>query len=318
MSTYPRIVFYGTPAFAVASLRSLAEEGMNVAGVVTAPDKPVGRGLKLAGSPVSDYALGKNLCLLKPVSLKDPSFLEELRALKPDIQVVVAFRMMPKAVWSLPSLGTFNLHASLLPQYRGAAPINWAVINGETETGITTFLLEDTIDTGKILFTERTAIGAEETAGEVHDRLMALGGALVVKTVHAIVCGEIEALPQTGFIREGMVLKPAPKFSKEDARINWSRNYQDVFNRIRGMSPNPGAFTDFPLTGGRMISLKILRAVTVPAPGTLAGSGFQTDKKSFLRIPATDGFLSLRLVQPAGGRVMEIGEFLNGFGRQIS
>jgi len=318
MQGYPRIVFYGTPEIAVASLRRLVDEGMNVVAVVTAPDKPAGRGLKLAGSAVSEYSAGMGLRILKPANMKDAAFLEELRSLRPDLQVVVAFRMMPKEVWALPPLGTFNLHASLLPQYRGAAPINWAVINGETETGVTTFLLEDKIDTGKILLAERTPIGPEETAGDIRDRLMVLGASLVVKTVRAIVSGDAEAIPQSGLINEGMNLRPAPKFSREDARIDWSKDCRDVFNFIRGMSPIPGAFTEFSLTGGTTLSMKILRAELELSPGTVAGRGFQTDRKNYFRIPSTDGFISLKVVQPAGRRVMEIAEFLNGFGRQIS
>jgi methionyl-tRNA formyltransferase len=315
MQPYPRIIFYGTPEIAVASLNRMVDEGLNVVAVVTAPDKPAGRGLKLSGSPVRDYAAGKGLLLLQPASLKDPGFLARLTSLKPDLQVVVAFRMMPREVWALPQLGTFNLHASLLPQYRGAAPVNWAVINGEKETGVTTFLLEDKVDTGQILFAEKTPIGPEETAGEVHDRLMVIGAGLVVKTVHALVSGTAKAISQEGLVPAGSLLRPAPKFSRSDAHIDWAKNCVDVFNLIRGMSPYPGAFTEFPLKGGNSVAIKILRAKLLPAPGTFAGSGFQTDGKTWLNIPAKDGFIGLKEVQPAGRKVMDIREFLNGFGR---
>jgi methionyl-tRNA formyltransferase len=318
MTSDPRIIFYGTPDFAVASLRRLIEEGFNVVSVVTSPDKPAGRGLKVADSPVKEFAISSELPLLQPANMKDPGFHAELKALDPDLQIVVAFRMMPKDVWTLPRFGTFNLHASLLPQYRGAAPINWAIINGETETGVTTFFLEEKIDTGQIIFTEKALIGPEETAGELRNRLMELGAGLVVKTVRAIVTGTVNAIPQTGLASAGSVLKPAPKFSREDARIDWSKDHRDVFNLIRGMSPQPGAFTEIPLKDGSLLHLKILRAIAEPEPGTLAGSGFQTDLRTFLKIPAKDGFIRLQEIQPAGKRVMNIGEFLNGSGRLIS
>jgi len=318
MNDFPRILFYGTPSIAVASLERLLDEKFNVAAVVTAPDKPAGRGLKLTVSPVKEFALSRALPVLQPISMKDPGFQAELRALAPDLQVVVAFRMMPKEVWALPPLGTFNLHASLLPQYRGAAPINWAIINGETETGVTTFFLEERTDTGRIIFAEKTRIGPEETAGELHDRLMDLGAVLVVKTVRAIAAGPVRPIPQQELISGGTTLKPAPKFSRDDARIDWSRDHREVFNHIRGMSPYPGAFTEIPMNDGSLLNLKIFRAVPEAVPGTLAGSGFQTDRRSWLKIPATDGYLLLQEVQPAGRRIMKISEFLNGFGKLIS
>ncbi len=318
MTTDARIVFYGTPQIAVASLKSLCDAGFNVSAVVTAPDKPAGRGLRLSVSPVKEFAVARHIPVLQPVSMKDPAFLETLRALNPDLQVVVAFRMMPKAVWGLPPLGTFNLHASLLPQYRGAAPINWAIINGEKETGVTTFFLEEQIDTGKVLYTESTPIGPEETAGELHDRLMDLGAGLVVKTARAILSGSVEGASQDEMIRGGMELRPAPKFEREDARIDWSKNCRDVFNFIRGMSPYPGAFTGIPLVGGSVLEVKILRARWEEESGILAGSGIQTDRRSFLKFPARDGWICPDVVQPSGKRVMNLKEFLNGYGRLIS
>ena len=317
MSDFPRIIFYGTPDFAVASLARLTEDGFPVVAVVTAPDKPAGRGLKMTGSPVKQYAVSRGLKVLQPVSLKDPAFREELCSLKPDLQVVVAFRMMPREIWSLPPLGTFNLHASLLPQYRGAAPINWSVINGEKETGVTTFLLEEKIDTGKILFSERTPIGPQETAGELHDRLMEIGAGLVVKTVSAVADGNIFAIPQHGLITEGTRLKPAPKFTRDDARIDWSKEVNEVYNLIRGMSPYPGAFTTIALNDGHTISVKILRASMLPDPDATDGGTVLTDRKTFLRIPAKNGYIDISEVQPSGRRVMNIREFLNGFGRMI-
>jgi methionyl-tRNA formyltransferase len=318
MNSDPRIIFYGTPSIAVASLKRLLDERFNVVAVITAPDKPAGRGLKVAVSPVKEFAISRALPVVQPVSMKDPDFHANLRVYAPDLQVVVAFRMMPKDVWALPPLGTFNLHASLLPQYRGAAPINWAIINGEPETGVTTFFLEEKTDTGQIIFAEKTQIGPEETAGELHDRLMELGARLVVKTVRAIAAGTANAIPQQGLIPEGTLLKPAPKFSREDARIDWSKDHREVFNHIRGMSPYPGAFTEIPMNDGSVLNLKIFRAARETVPGILAGSGFQTDRRTFLKIPARNGFILLQEVQPAGRRIMNISEFLNGFGKLIS
>lgn len=317
MKRNPRIVFYGTPEIAVASLRRIVEEGFPVAAVVTAPDKPSGRGLRLAASPVKEEALRLGIPVLQPDSLKDLTFLDQLRQLAPDLQVVVAFRMMPKQVWSLPPLGTFNLHASLLPQYRGAAPINWAVINGETETGVTTFLLEEKVDTGNILYAEKASIRPDETAGELHDRLMRIGSGLVVKTIHGLVSGSVTPIPQPDLLSGVPVLRPAPKFTKEDARIDWTSNYRDVYNLIRGMSPKPGAHTEIPLSGGGAMTLKILKAEAVPCPESIPGSGFLTDGKTFLEISAAGGRISLKTVQPAGRKVMTIVGFLNGFGSVI-
>ena len=318
MDKKARIIFYGTPDFAVASLESLADEGFEVAAVVTAPDKPAGRGLKLSESPVKVSARSRNIPVLQPVSMKSAGFLEEIHRFSPDLQVVVAFRMMPKEVWSLPPLGTFNLHASLLPQYRGAAPINWAIINGETETGVTTFFLQEQIDTGNVIFSEKTRIGPDETAGELHDRLKVIGARLVVKTALAAAEGIIRTLPQTDLHPAGEILKPAPKFTRADARIDLKGNCTDVYNLIRGMSPYPGAYTDIPLSDGSSMELKILRAFPDPEPGVIFPTVFQTDRRTFLRMGLKDGSLLLTEVQPAGKKVMKIGEFLNGYGRLIS
>src|SRR5512138_3309744 len=318
MATFPRIVFYGTPQFAVASLRQLVEEGYPVAGVVTAPDRPAGRGLKLTHSPVKEYALQAGLNLLQPLSLKDPRFLQALHTLAPELQVVVAFRMMPREVWSLSPLGTFNLHASLLPDYRGAAPINWVIIRGEKETGVTTFFLDDKIDTGEIIQMERTQIYPHETAGELHDRLMVLGAALVSSTVHAIAAGTVSRVSQAQLEGTSSPLKTAPKFTREDARINWTLDLQTVYNLVRGMSPYPGAFTDLRFPDGMVLDLKILRTLPEPSGNPVTPGEIVSDGRTFLKVTAPGGYLALLQVQPAGRKVMEIGELLNGFGRHLS
>src|ERR1700744_6287376 len=233
-----RIIFMGTPQFAVASLDALIKAGCDIVAVGTAPDKPAGRGQKLNESAVKQYALENGLKILQPEKLKNPEFLEELKALKDDLQVVVAFRMLPEAVWNMPAKGTINLHASLLPQYRGAAPINWALINGEKESGVTTFFLKHEIDTGDILFTENVTLTGRETAGELHDRLMYKGAGLLVKTVKAIESGRYSELPQSEII-EGVELKHAPKIFKEDGQIHWNNSVHSIYNLIRGLSPIP-------------------------------------------------------------------------------
>ena len=315
MKTHPSIVFYGTPEFAVASLQCLVEAGYFIAGVITAPDRPAGRGLNIRFSPVKEFALNHNLPLFQPSNLKDPGFLAQLRDLVPDLQVVVAFRMLPKEVWSLSSLGTFNLHASLLPQYRGAAPINWVLINGEEETGVTTFFIEETIDTGNILFHEAIPVHPEETAGELHDRLMETGARLVVKTVRAIESGTVNAFPQTEFPESiPSILKTAPKIRKDDCRINWDNSVLVVFNFIRGLSPHPGAFTELTGADGKIFFLKIYRAgkeiqIHSFAPGTILSDG-----KTYIKIAVRDGCIILNEVQPAGRKTMDSMDFLKGYG----
>jgi methionyl-tRNA formyltransferase len=316
MESFPRIVFYGTPQIAVASLRKLVDAGYPVVAAVTAPGKPAGRGLKPGHSPVQAYALSAGLRVLQPESLRDQSFLDTLRSLKPDLQVVVAFRMMPREVWSLPPLGTFNLHASLLPDYRGAAPINWVIIRGEKETGVTTFFLDDKIDTGEIIFSEKTPIDPLETAGDLHDRLMMIGAELVLKTVRSVAGGTVTRIPQVQ-LADPSRLKTAPKFTRNDARIEWSAGLPEVFNLIRGMSPYPGAFSDLRFPDGSAISLKILNALPEPSPEPARPGEMITDRKTYLKIAAKGGFLSLLRVQPAGRKIMGIVEFLNGFGRHF-
>ena len=234
-----RIVFMGTPDFAVASLKALVVGGYDIVGVVTAPDKPAGRGKKLAQSAVKKYSLENNLKILQPIKFKNPDFLKELEALKADLQVVVAFRMLPALVWDMPRLGTFNLHGSLLPQYRGAAPLNWAIINGEAKTGVTTFLLDHEIDTGKILFREEIKIDENDTVGDIHDRLMEIGAGLVMKTVDALAAGNVKPIPQDKMVDEE--IKHAPKIFKEDCKIDWSKNLEIIRNLVRGLSPFPAA-----------------------------------------------------------------------------
>lgn len=297
-----RIVFMGTPEFAVPSLEILLQNDFNVVGVVTAPDRPAGRGQKLQQSPVKEFALKHNLKVLQPEKLKSPEFLEELRALKPDLQVVVAFRMLPEAVWALPPRGTFNLHASLLPAYRGAAPINWAVINGEKETGVTTFFLRHAIDTGDIILQESTTIGPDETAGELHDRLMQLGAPAVLDSVQQIQSSRVQVFPQPS----GQNFPPAPKIFKDDCRINWQQPLQRLHNFIRGLSPYPGAWT---MLEGK--TFKILRAKQEEAKHDLQPGSLHVEGDA-LKAAANGGFLNLQEVQLQGKRRMNASDFLRG------
>ena len=253
-----RIVYMGTPDFAVESLRALVEGGYNIVGVITMPDKPVGRhGSVLQASPVKRYALSKGLPVLQPEKLKDEAFLSELRALKADLQIVVAFRMLPEVVWNMPRLGTFNLHASLLPQYRGAAPINWAVINGDTETGATTFFLTHEIDTGKIIRQKHLPIADTDDVGIVHDGLMTMGAGLVLETVDLLLEGKTDAVPQEEFYKDPSELRPAPKIFKETCRIDWLQPVKRVYDFIRGLSPYPAAWTEIVSPEGVRTTLKI-------------------------------------------------------------
>ncbi len=302
-----KIVFMGTPQFAVPSLEEVLQSGSNIVGVVTAPDKPAGRGQKLSESPVKKFAVANGLKVLQPSNLKDPQFLEELKALHADLQVVVAFRMLPEEVWNMPSRGTINLHASLLPQYRGAAPINWVLINGEKESGVTTFFLKHEIDTGNILFTEKVTLTGHETAGELHDRLMNKGPLLLVKTVKAIESGRYNQLPQSGFLSDEVELKTAPKLSKKDCLIDWNQTSEAIYNRIRGLSPLPGAYT---MLNDK--NFRIFRAETQPSTPGIQPGGFLTDNKTYLKFAAQDGFVLVTDVQMEGKKRMGIEEFLRG------
>ncbi|HEY4150119.1 MAG TPA: methionyl-tRNA formyltransferase, partial [Chitinophagaceae bacterium] len=292
-----RIVFMGTPEFAVASLDALVKAGGTIVGVITAPDKPAGRGMKLTQSAVKQYAAAQGLNILQPEKLKNPEFLETLRALKADIQVVVAFRMLPELVWDMPPMGTINLHGSLLPQYRGAAPINWAVINGEKETGVTTFKLQHEIDTGNILLQESFPIGDDETAGEVHDRMKETGAQLLVTTIKGLAEGTLVEKPQ---VSSGLaVVKHAPKIFTETCKIDWTRPVDDIYNLIRGLSPYPGAFTQ--LQGK---TLKIYGAKKEHAASTARSLEWQTDHKTWLKYTAADGYIYVTELQLEGKKKM--------------
>ena len=309
-----RIVYMGTPEFAVESLRRLVEGGYNVVGVVTMPDKPMGRhGSVLQASPVKQYAESKGLKVLQPVRLKDEGFVEELRSLRADLQIVVAFRMLPEVVWSMPPLGTFNLHASLLPQYRGAAPINWAVINGDTETGITTFFLQHEIDTGQIIQQVRVPIADMDNVGIVHDKLMMLGGQLVVETVDNILSGTVKAIPQEQFMKENEELRPAPKIFKDTCRMDWSKPLKQVYDFVRGLSPYPAAWTELVQPDGHRLVLKIYEAVKVPAMHALPHGSVHTDGKTFFHVAVEGGYLSLLTLQLAGKKRMGVADFLRGY-----
>jgi len=304
-----KIVFMGTPDIAVEALREMLAQEFTIVGVVTAPDKPAGRGKKMQQSAVKKFAVEQGLAVLQPPKLKDPEFLEQLGSLQADIQVVLAFRMLPEVVWAMPRLGTFNLHASLLPQYRGAAPINWAVINGETESGVTTFFLKHEIDTGDIIYQERIAIAETDTAGILHDKLMYAGAKLICKTLDAVLSGDIPQVPQSTF--GAGELKPAPKIGKDDCRIDWNKDQSTVYNHIRGFSPYPAAFTVFSDGMGNEIACKIFVAEKVDEdllPGCV-----RTDGKHYLYIGTRDGAISLTEVQLAGKKRLPIDALLRGF-----
>jgi methionyl-tRNA formyltransferase len=296
----------GTPQFAVASLDALITAGCDIVAVVTAPDKPAGRGQKLNESPVKQYALAHRIKVLQPEKLKNPEFLTELKSLNADLQVVVAFRMLPEVVWNMPPRGTINLHASLLPQYRGAAPINWAIINGEQESGVTTFFLKQEIDTGDILFTEKITLTGDETAGELHDRLMNKGAGLLVKTVKGVECGRYNEHPQSQLL-DGTELKHAPKIFKEDCLIDWTLPTETIYNRIRGLSPSPTAFTHL-----NDKVLKIYKSTYELTMHDMHPGHFFTDNKTYLKFAARDGFISLTDVQLEGKKRMDIKDFLRG------
>lgn len=323
-----RIVYMGTPEFAVAPLDELIKTGHHVVGVVTVADKASGRGLKINESAVKKYAVEHNIPVLQPVSLKDPEFLEALKAWNADLFVVVAFRMLPKVVWEMPPLGTFNLHAALLPQYRGAAPINWAVINGDKATGVTTFMIDDGMDTGGIMFREQCLIGPDENVGQVHDKLMAIGSDLVVQTVDAIIEKHVETRVQKSFIQGSEILRPAPKLTRELMHIDWAVKTKYVYNLIRGLSPYPAAFTEL-VKDDKVLQMKIYAAAKVQgdeykamleqcglesaAPGTVLSDG-----KTYLAIAATDGAVSITELQLAGKKRMAVKDFLIGFREPMS
>ena len=305
-----RIVYMGTPDFAVESLRRLVEGGYQVVGVVTMPDKPMGRhGSVLQPSPVKQYAVSQGLKVLQPANLKDEAFVEELRALQADLQIVVAFRMLPEVVWNMPPMGTFNLHASLLPQYRGAAPINWAIINGDQETGITTFFLKHEIDIQQV----RIPIAETDDAEAVHDRLMELGGSLVVETVEAILSGSVKPMPQEELISTGEALRPAPKIFKDTCRIDWTKGVKQVYDFVRGLSPYPAAWTELIGEDGRVQVMKIYQTEKEFAAHDLSIGTLCTDGKRWMKVAVADGYIQLRSVQLAGKKRMSVEDFLRGF-----
>ena len=311
MEKKTRIAYFGTPEFAASQLEAIIDAGYEVAVVITMPDKPAGRGRKIQYSDVKKTALEHGLPLLQPEKLKDPAFLEQLASYHADLFIVVAFRMLPAVVWQMPKLGTFNLHASLLPQYRGAAPINFAIINGETETGLTTFFLNEEIDKGAVIMREKVAIRPEETAGELHDELMVLGNKVVVETIKKIENGDVIALSQES-LTEDQALKPAPKITKEFCNVDWQQDLQTVYNHIRGLSPYPAAHTRLQSDNGETIDLKIYASEVEPCLPQLPVGSVVTDNKKYLKIALKDGFIHLTTVQQAGKKAMPIAEFLRG------
>lgn len=306
-----RIIFMGTPEFAVASLDKLVQGGCNIVSVITAPDKPGGRGMELQQSAVKKYAVEKGLPILQPEKLKNPDFLQILKDLNADLQIVVAFRMLPELVWDMPPMGTINLHGSLLPQYRGAAPINWAIINGEKQTGVTTFKLQHEIDTGNILMQESFAVGEEENAGEVHDRMKLIGANLLLKTIQELAKGNLAELIQPIIVKEEETsadYKHAPKIFTETCKIDWTKPVNEVYNLIRGLAPYPAAFSF--LEGKKM---KIYKAEMVQTIPVIAAGELETDKRTFIRFACTNGYISVKEIQLEGKKKMLIEDFLRGY-----
>ena len=303
----------GTPDFAVPVLDAIVDKGYNVVGVVTVPDKPAGRGKKIKYSPVKEYTLEHNLNLLQPEKLRDELFLAELKKLNPDLQIVVAFRMLPKVVWEIPAYGTFNLHASLLPQYRGAAPINFAIMNGEKETGLTTFFIDDKIDTGNIILQQKLEIDEKDNFETLHDRMMVEGAALVLKTINNIIDGEVKLVDQHQLIKEGEALKTAPRIFKEDCKIDWNRPVQQVYNFIRGLSPWPVAYTNFKDDSGKEYYVKIFKTAPIITNHSCEPGEVETDSKSYIKVYCSDGFLIIEELQLSGKRRMNTDDLLRGF-----
>lgn len=307
-----KIVFFGTPEFAVESLDALVKAGHNVAAAVTMPDKPAGRGKKLQMSAVKQYALAHNIPVLQPEKLKDPAFLEQLKALEADLFIVIAFRMLPEAVWAMPPMGTFNLHASLLPKYRGAAPINHAVMNGETETGITTFFLKHAIDTGDMITQKSVPIGPDENAGEIHDKLMHLGARAVVETVQGIIDGNLTTRPQP----EGEFIG-APKIFKDTCRIDWQRPAAEIHNFVRGLAPYPAAWTQMKETNGKPSDVKILATSLHDIPELRLQPGQTAVAGKRLFAGTADGAVEILSIQPAGKRAMPASAFILGYHPEV-
>ena len=304
-----RIIFMGTPDFAVASLQKLLQAGCNIVGVVTAPDKPAGRGMDLQESPVKQYAVQHGLTVLQPIKLKDPAFIETLQSLQADLQIVVAFRMLPEVVWGMPRMGTVNVHGSLLPQYRGAAPINWAIINGESLTGVTTFRLQHEIDTGNILLSEKIWIGENETAGSLHDRMKDIGASLLLETIQGLANGAVQETPQSSIpTTDENTLRHAPKIFTETCRIDWNNSVADIYNLIRGLSPYPTAFTLL-----EEKKLKIFKAKTEMSIPAIAAGELDTDYKTYLKFACKDGYIHVEDIQLEGKKQMDVASFLRGY-----
>lgn len=310
-----RIVFMGTPDFAVYSLKKLIENNYNIVGVITSVDQPAGRGKKIKMSAVKEFALEHKLNLLQPVNLKDPDFIEELHALNADIQIVVAFRMLPAIVWEMPPFGTFNLHASLLPQYRGAAPINHAIINGETETGLTTFFLDKEIDTGKIILQEKCSIDANDDFGSLHDKMMILGAGLIIKTLKLIENKRHSSIAQSNLIDNSTSLKSAPKIFKEDCKINWKLTAEEINNKIRGLSPYPTAYSYIQADiGEQKYYVKIFKAEIIDKTSTSEKEGMiESDQKNYIHVKCQNGYISIKELQIEGKKRMSTQDFLRGF-----
>ena len=304
MNASPKIVFMGTPAFAVASLKALLDAKMNVVGVVTAPDKPAGRGMQLQQSAVKQFALEHQLPIAQPEKLKSPEFFAQIQAWQPDLQIVVAFRMLPESIWSFPPMGTLNVHGSLLPKYRGAAPINWAIINGEQETGVTTFRLQHAIDTGDILLQERIPISPDMTAGELHDIMMEVGAQTLVTTLNGLIAGAIQAKPQ----QETLASFHAPKIFTKDCQIDWQQPVEQVHNLIRGLAPFPGAITKVDGKIVKLFSTSVIHENTKEPVGS-----FVTDGKTYARFACGDGYIQLNDIQWEGKKRMPIADFLRGY-----
>lgn len=303
-----KIIFMGTPEFAVASLDILVQNNYEIVGVVTVPDKPAGRGQQLQQSAVKKYALEKGLHILQPDKLKSEEFIEELKKLNADLQIVVAFRMLPEVVWNMPPLGTYNLHGSLLPKYRGAAPINWAVINGETESGVTSFKLKHEIDTGNMLFQAKAPVSKTTTAGELHDTLMQIGAEVILKTVKAIESGNYELKPQ-----DDTQSIHAPKLFKETCKIHWNNPAEKIYNLIRGLSPYPAAYTEFVDKNNQTLGIKIFVSEMEEVNHSLNIGTVMSDGKTFLKVACTNGYIHVKELQMAGKKRMLVEEFLRGF-----
>ena len=306
-----RIVYMGTPDFAVAPLKALVDNGFNVVAVVTGEDKPQGRGRKIMPTPVKELAQSLGIPVMQPAKLKDEAFQAELRSYNADLQVVVAFRMLPESVWAMPKLGTFNLHTAILPQYRGAAPINWAVINGETKSGVTTFMLDHDIDTGRIMLKQEVDILPEDNAGTLHDKLMVVGSDLVVKTVEMILSGNVKTIAQSDLIKPGTILKPAPKIFKEDCRLDFSKDGISIKNLVRGLSPYPTAFTTLKIKDKDM-NLKVFAVDFEPSQGITEIGKVLTDNKTYIKISCSDGYIQLLDIQLEGKKRMGVVDFLRG------